>query len=222
MWGYCCHLVRCKFVHPAASVCVISTIFCRWIVRLNRTSFQQRSAATRSICHVIDIHTFCSEIYRFYEVNCYRIPMSVTSLTPKHPRTGIQKYTNYRCYYTNDIWLLYKAPCRKTITNGKYVEKKAIITKKLQIVTNICLTGVDEWKDLQLKSYLGVKKMLLSLLLVNHYQKVTSPIFCQAPITHLQTGRDLMKKLEPLLLTMLQTLLKQFKWRLDEQDIFDV
>ncbi|XP_046472540.1 E3 SUMO-protein ligase ZBED1-like [Neodiprion pinetum] len=53
---------------------------------------------------------------------------------------------------------LYKISCRKTITgmiDGKYEEKKAIIINKLQSVTNICLT-IDEWKDLQMKSYLGV------------------------------------------------------------------
>lgn len=41
---------------------------------------------------------------------------------------------------------LYKIPCRKTrtsIIDGKYEEKKAIIIKKLQSVTNICLT-IDE------------------------------------------------------------------------------
>lgn len=53
---------------------------------------------------------------------------------------------------------LYKVPCRKTITNlidSKYEEKKALIIKKLGSVNSLCLT-IDEWKDLQMKSYLGV------------------------------------------------------------------
>lgn len=43
---------------------------------------------------------------------------------------------------------LYKAPCRKTVTDiiySKYEEKKALVVKKLHSVNNVCLT-VDEWR----------------------------------------------------------------------------
>lgn len=82
---------------------------------------------------------------------------------------------------------LYKIPCRKTITSiidGKYEEKKAIIIKKLQSVTNICLT-IDEWKDLQMKSYLGV-----TIHFIKNFKIVSFNIACE-PLSESHTAEYL-------------------------------
>lgn len=82
---------------------------------------------------------------------------------------------------------LYKIPCRKTITSiidGKYEEKKAIVIKKLQSVTNICLT-IDEWKDLQMKSYLGV-----TIHCINNFKIDSFNIACE-PLSESHTAEYL-------------------------------
>ncbi|XP_056641517.1 E3 SUMO-protein ligase ZBED1 [Diorhabda sublineata] len=71
---------------------------------------------------------------------------------------------------------LYKVPCRKTITNlidTKYEEKKIIIKEKLRSVKNVCLT-LDEWKDMQLRSFLGV-----SVHFIENYKMKTINIACE-------------------------------------------
>nr|CAI5842006.1 unnamed protein product [Callosobruchus analis]CAI5856383.1 unnamed protein product [Callosobruchus analis] len=82
---------------------------------------------------------------------------------------------------------LYKIPCRKTITDiidGKYEEKKAIVIKKLQSVTNICVT-IDEWKDLQMKSYLGV-----TVHYIQNFKIVSFNIACE-PLSESHTAEYL-------------------------------
>ncbi|XP_060810710.1 uncharacterized protein LOC132904401 [Amyelois transitella] len=110
---------------------------------------------------------------------------------------------------------LYKIPCRKTITSiidGKYEEKKAIIIKKLQSVTNICLT-IDEWKDLQMKSYLGVTIHFIKNFKIFSFniaceplsESHTMPNIYQPPLKiFVKNGKFLMKKLWPSLQTMVQ------------------
>lgn len=82
---------------------------------------------------------------------------------------------------------LYKIPCRKTITDiidRTYEEKKAIIIKKLQSVTNICLT-IDEWEDLQMKSYMGV-----TVHFIENFKIVSFKIACD-PLSESHTGEYL-------------------------------
>ncbi|XP_046597643.1 E3 SUMO-protein ligase ZBED1-like [Neodiprion lecontei] len=82
---------------------------------------------------------------------------------------------------------IYKILCRKTITgmiDGKYEEKKAIIINKLQSVTNICLT-IDKWKDLQMKSYLGV-----TIHFIKNFKIVSFNIACE-PLSESHTAEYL-------------------------------
>ncbi|XP_046590212.1 E3 SUMO-protein ligase ZBED1-like [Neodiprion lecontei] len=82
---------------------------------------------------------------------------------------------------------LYNVPCRKTITeliDTKYEEKKTIIKQKLKSIKNICLT-IDEWKDMQLRSFLGV-----TVHFIENYEMQSMSIACE-PLHENHTGEYL-------------------------------
>jgi len=82
---------------------------------------------------------------------------------------------------------LYKVPCRKTITDlidTKYEEKKTLIIQKLRLIKNVCLT-IDEWKDLQLRSFLGV-----TVHFIENFEMKSTSIACE-PLHDHHTGEYL-------------------------------
>ncbi|XP_053952389.1 E3 SUMO-protein ligase ZBED1-like [Anastrepha ludens] len=82
---------------------------------------------------------------------------------------------------------LYKVPCRKTITDlidTKYDEKKTLIKQKLRSVKNVYLT-IDEWKDMQLRSFLGV-----TVHFIENFEMKSVNIACE-PLHDNHTGEYL-------------------------------
>lgn len=82
---------------------------------------------------------------------------------------------------------LYKVPCRKTITDlidTKYEEKKTLVIQKLRLVKNVSLT-IDEWKDLQLRSFLGV-----TVHFIENFEMKSINIACE-PLHDNHTGEYL-------------------------------
>ncbi|XP_008552102.1 zinc finger BED domain-containing protein 4-like [Microplitis demolitor] len=71
---------------------------------------------------------------------------------------------------------LYTVPCRKTISDlidTKDKEKKAIIKQTLRPIKNVRLT-MDEWKDMQLRSFLGV-----TVHFAENYEMKSMSIACE-------------------------------------------
>ncbi|XP_044739986.1 E3 SUMO-protein ligase ZBED1-like [Chrysoperla carnea] len=82
---------------------------------------------------------------------------------------------------------LYQVPCRKTITDlidTKYEDKKTLIKQKLKSVKNVCLT-IDEWKDMQLRSFLGV-----TVHFIENFEMKSMSIACE-PLHDNHTGEYL-------------------------------
>lgn len=82
---------------------------------------------------------------------------------------------------------LYQVPCRKTITDlidTKYEEKKTLIKQKLKCIKNVCLT-IDEWKDMQLRSFLGV-----TVHFIENFEIKSMSIACE-PLHDNHTGEYL-------------------------------
>ncbi|CAH2108873.1 unnamed protein product [Euphydryas editha] len=82
---------------------------------------------------------------------------------------------------------LYKVPCRNTITDlidTKYEEKKTLVIQKLRLVKNVSLT-IDEWKDLQLRSFLGV-----TVHFIENFEMKSINIACE-PLHDNHTGEYL-------------------------------
>lgn len=82
---------------------------------------------------------------------------------------------------------LYQVPCRKTVTDlidTKYEEKKFLVINKLRLAKSVCLT-IDEWKDLQLRSYLGV-----TVHFIENFEMKSTNIACE-PLHDHHTGEYL-------------------------------